>query len=56
MPILNSEQLYIVLKRRGVPTELVVYPGQGHILAVPSYEKDLYERYFAWLKRYVTAK
>ncbi|MCH8867424.1 MAG: S9 family peptidase [Proteobacteria bacterium] len=53
VPILNSEQLYIALKRQGVPTELIVYPGQGHLLDVPSYEKDLYERYFVWLKRYV---
>ena len=53
VPIMNSEQLYIVLKRRGIPTELVVYPGQGHEWSVPSYNKDLYERYFAWLKRYV---
>ena len=53
MPILNSEQLYIVLKHRGVPTQLVVYPGEGHSLSVPSYERDLYERYLAWLGRYV---
>lgn len=54
VPIQNSEQLYAVLKRRGVPTELVVYPGQGHTWdGVPSYQKDLYERYFIWLKRYL---
>ena len=53
VPIQNSEQLYIVLKRMGVPTELVVYPGQGHEWSVPSYNRDLYERYFAWLKLYV---
>ena len=54
VPIQNSEQLYIVLKRRGIPTELVVYPEQGHVWSdVPSYEKDLYERYFVWLDRYV---
>ena len=53
VPILNSEQLYIALKRQGVPTELVVYPNEGHTLSVPSYEKDLYERYFSWLKRYI---
>lgn len=54
VPILNSEQLYIVLKRRGIPTELVVYPEQGHSWSnVPSYEKDLYQRYFAWLERFV---
>ena len=55
VPILNSEQLYIVLKRRGIPTELVVYPEQGHEWSdVPSYEKDLYQRYFKWLERFVT--
>ena len=54
MPILNSEQLFAALKRRGVPTLLVVYPGQGHGLSVPSYEKDLYERYANWLNQYVS--
>ena len=55
VPIQNSEQLYIVLKRRGIPTELVVYPDQGHVWEdVPSYEKDLYERYFVWLERYLS--
>jgi dipeptidyl aminopeptidase/acylaminoacyl peptidase len=53
VPIMNSEQLYIVLKRMGVPTKLVVYPGQGHEWSVPSYNRDLYERYFDWLKLYV---
>ncbi len=54
VPIQNSEQLYIVLKRRGIPTELVVYPEQGHTWSdVPSYDKDLYERFFVWLERHV---
>ena len=46
VPIINSEQLYIVLKRLGVPTELIVYPNVEHELSVPSYEKNLYTRYF----------
>lgn len=53
MPVLNSEQLYQVLRRRGVPTQLVVYPGEHHSLSVPSYERDLYERYLAWLSKHV---
>ena len=53
MPILNSEQLYIALRRQWVPTQLVVYPGQGHSLSVPSYERDLYERYLGWLEKYL---
>lgn len=55
MPVLNSEQLYQVLRRRGVPTQLVVYPGEHHSLSIPSYERDLYERYLAWLAKHVTA-
>ncbi len=53
VPIQNSEQLYQVLRRRGVPTQLVVYPGQPHGLRVPSYQKDRYERYLAWYDRWV---
>ncbi|MEM7433134.1 MAG: S9 family peptidase [Pseudomonadota bacterium] len=53
VPILNSEQLYMALRRQGVETELVVYPNEGHEISVPSYEKDLYERYLAWLDQYV---
>ena len=56
MPILNSEQLYIALRRRGIPTQLVVYPGEGHSLSVPSYERDLYERYLDWLERFVPGR
>ncbi len=53
MPILNAEQLYLVLKRRGIPARLIVYPGEGHSISVPSYEKHLYEHYFEWLDQYV---
>lgn len=53
MPVQNSEQLFIALKRRGVPTQLIVYPEQGHSLSVPSYERDLYRRYFDWIGRYL---
>ena len=53
VPILNSEQLFIALKRQGVDAELVVYPEEGHSLSTPSYEKDLYERYYKWFKKYV---
>jgi len=53
VPILNSEQLYETLRRRGVPTELVVYPGQPHGIRVPAYQRDRFERYLAWYDRWV---
>jgi len=48
VPILNSEQLYMALKRLGVETELVVYPGEYHGISTPSYIQDLYQRYLKW--------
>jgi len=52
-PILNSEQLYQSLRRLGVATQLVVYPGQHHGISRPSFRKDLYQRYLAWYDKYV---
>ena len=37
----------------GETSELVVYPGEYHGIATPSYIKDLYERYLAWYDEYV---
>jgi dipeptidyl aminopeptidase/acylaminoacyl peptidase len=53
VPVINSEQLYMALRRLGKTTELVVYPGEHHELETPSYIKDLYERYLAWFGKYV---
>jgi dipeptidyl aminopeptidase/acylaminoacyl peptidase len=53
VPIVNSEQLYQALKRLGVTTELVVYPGEFHELETPSYIKDVYQRFLAWFGKYV---
>ncbi len=53
VPIINSEQLYLALKRLGVDTQLVVYPGEYHGIARPSYKVDLYQRYLAWFTKYL---
>ncbi|HKJ92572.1 MAG TPA: prolyl oligopeptidase family serine peptidase, partial [Longimicrobiales bacterium] len=54
VPIQNSEQLYEALRRIGaVPTRLVVYPGQHHGIALPSYQKDRLQRYLDWYDHYV---
>ena len=53
VPILNSEQMYQSMKRLGRPTELVVYPGEHHGIARPSFQKDRLERYLAWYAKYV---
>ncbi|MEM9409102.1 MAG: S9 family peptidase [Acidobacteriota bacterium] len=53
VPILNSEQLYQALRRRGIETQLVVYPNEHHGIRRPSFQKDRLERYLAWYDRYV---
>jgi len=53
MPLLNSEQMYQALRSLGVPTELVIYPGQHHGLRKPSFVRDRLERYAAWYDRWV---
>ena len=53
VPLLNSEQLYQALRRLGVPSELVIYPGQNHGIRKPTYVQDRYQRYVAWYDRYL---
>ncbi len=53
VPILNSEQMYLAMKRLGRETQLIVYPGEHHGIRRPSFQKDRWERYLAWLKKYV---
>jgi dipeptidyl aminopeptidase/acylaminoacyl peptidase len=53
VPLLGGEQMYEALKSIGVPTELVVYPGQFHGFTKPSYIKDRYERWLAWWDKYL---
>ncbi|MGD8359027.1 MAG: S9 family peptidase [Lysobacterales bacterium] len=53
VPVINSEQLYLALKRLGVETRLVVYPGEYHGIDTPSHLQDLYERYINWFGQHL---
>jgi dipeptidyl aminopeptidase/acylaminoacyl peptidase len=41
------------LQRRGVPTEMVVYPGEGHGVTAPRNILDVGRGQVAWMNRYV---
>lgn len=56
VPVAGAEQMYQALRMVGVPTELVIYPGQNHGLSVPSYMKDRHERHIAWFKKYLNGE
>jgi dipeptidyl aminopeptidase/acylaminoacyl peptidase len=38
-----------------VPTELVVYPGEGHGLRTPSVQVDVWQRTIAWFDSHMKA-
>jgi dipeptidyl aminopeptidase/acylaminoacyl peptidase len=53
VPVQNSEQLYLALRRRGITTQLVVYPGEHHGGWTMPHQKDFLERRLAWYDQYV---
>jgi dipeptidyl aminopeptidase/acylaminoacyl peptidase len=53
VPVGGSEQMYQALRTLGVPTQLVIYPDQYHILTRPSFIRDRLERYLAWFAQYL---
>ncbi len=53
VPCLGAEQMYQALRSLGVPTRLVVYPGESHQLVVPSYLRDRMSRNLAWYDQYL---
>lgn len=56
VPIIGSEQMYQALRTLKVPTQLVIYPEQHHLLTRPSYIHDRLERYVAWFDKYLKSQ
>lgn len=53
VPLAGGEQMYEALRTLGVPTELIVYPGQYHVLTRPSFLVDRFARYLDWMAKYL---
>ncbi|GAA3538241.1 alpha/beta hydrolase family protein [Nocardioides daeguensis] len=49
-PLAQAEQLFGELARLGVPSELVVYPREGHELIEPEHRRDAAARVASWLR------
>jgi dipeptidyl aminopeptidase/acylaminoacyl peptidase len=45
--------MYQGLRSLGIPTQLIIYPGQFHGITVPSFQKDRFERYIGWFDKYL---
>jgi dipeptidyl aminopeptidase/acylaminoacyl peptidase len=52
-PTPQSYEFWHALKTLGVPTELVVYPGEGHMFRKVDHKRDVIERTVAWFERYL---
>ena len=53
VPCIGSMQMYQALRTLGVPTQLVIFPGEYHGLSVPSYLKDRMQRMLDWYGLYL---
>ena len=53
VPVAGGEQMYQALRSQNVDTQLIIYPGQFHEITMPSYQRDLLERYLAWFGKYL---
>jgi dipeptidyl aminopeptidase/acylaminoacyl peptidase len=50
-PAPQSYEFWHALKTRGVKTQMVVYPGEGHAIRKPEHVQDLLERTITWFNQ-----
>ena len=53
VPLLGSEQMYQALRNVGTPSQLIIYPGETHGIARPSFQRDRMQRYLDWYAKYI---
>ncbi|MCO8244464.1 MULTISPECIES: S9 family peptidase [unclassified Haladaptatus] len=51
-PPSQAEQLYVSLKRQGVPTKLVIYPNEHHNIGAPKRTRHRLETLTEWFERH----
>lgn len=52
-PAPQSREFWHALKTFGVETELVIYPGEGHVFNQPDHQRDVMERTIGWFDHYL---
>ena len=55
-PAPQSFEYWHALKTLGVPTQLVVYPNEGHQFADPKHVHDMLQRSLNWFAKYLPAR
>ena len=52
-PAPQTEEFWHALNALGVPTESVIYPGEGHAMRNPAHIEDFQRRTLAWFAKYL---
>jgi dipeptidyl aminopeptidase/acylaminoacyl peptidase len=52
----QTEEMWRALKTLGVPTSIMIYPGEGHGLRNPANASDAVARTLAWFDKYLLGK
>jgi dipeptidyl aminopeptidase/acylaminoacyl peptidase len=52
-PASQSYEFWHALKTLGVPTKLIIYPGEGHLFIEPKNQVDRLEQTVAWFDKYL---
>jgi dipeptidyl aminopeptidase/acylaminoacyl peptidase len=53
VPVTQSYEMWHALRDRGVPTQLVIYPGEGHLFYKPADQQDVAKRIAGWFDRWL---
>ena len=53
VPLPQSLETYMGLKKAGVATQLVIYPREGHGLREPKHQLDKMRREMEWIEKYI---
>ena len=52
-PASQSYEFWHALKTLGVPTKLIIYPGEGHLFLEPKNQADRMDQTIAWFDKYL---
>ena len=52
-PASQSDEFWHALKTLGVPTQLIIYPGEGHMFIKPEHQSNRLEQTVGWFDKYL---
>jgi len=56
VPFAESLQLFTALQRQGIPSRLVVFPDEGHVISIPQNNVRWWKEIHRWLAEYLNKK